>query len=137
MYHLGVIWVFFHIHVLIKSFYIIHENLIQSLFNRQNVLTKLELTTIFKLILGIVYFASNSQILRYLIYIYIYNIYLYEHIYKIHVQLYTQNDIQRNTYLKSLFKSHCRYRVINNRCIYIHPRLKNIHCFFLHHEHAR
>lgn len=45
MYHLGVVWVFFHI--LIKSFYIIHENLIQSLFNRQNVLTKLELTTIF------------------------------------------------------------------------------------------
>lgn len=45
MYHLGVIWVFFHIHVLIKSFYIIHENLSQSLF--KNVLTKLELTIFF------------------------------------------------------------------------------------------
>lgn len=43
MYHISVVWVFFHI--LIKSVYIIHENLSQSLF--KNVLTKLELTIFF------------------------------------------------------------------------------------------
>lgn len=118
MYHLGVVWVFFHI--LIKSFYIIHENLSQSLF--KNVFTKLELTIIFinfgySLIrLKLTNFALSDTC----IYTYMNSV----------IYMYTQNDIQRNTYLKSLFKSHCRYRVINNRCIYIHPRLKNIHCFF-------